>query len=275
MELFFAAPLCCEPIISNVMSHIRCSDYPIMFLKGCKNIFIWYNVKNGGFEMKNTTEERKKKKEKRNWTTFDLTKDNLNKAYNEVCQDHTYGTNGGELELIENVLKTPSFQKNTDVNIVAMKIALIDVTNSTHLHQHKEKINLHNLAKNIVAIKELDELIEDGDPKAVEKIAACSEKINLFSFASKYCFYHNTIVYKKDSYAKFDTLVKGVLPLYLEKKGICYHGRKITSNTLETMRKNKNYKDFNNLITEVLEDISVENKRAKFDYMMWHPNRPN
>jgi hypothetical protein len=36
MKLFFAAPLCCEPIISNVMSHFRCIAYPVMFLKDKK-----------------------------------------------------------------------------------------------------------------------------------------------------------------------------------------------------------------------------------------------
>lgn len=217
--------------------------------------------------MKNTIEKKKKE-----WEIVDLINDNLNKAYNAVRKDPVYGP---EMELIENTLRNPFYQKNNDVSIVAMKIALIDVTNSTHLHQHKKKINLHELAKQVVSIQNLDSLIEAGSPEAVTAIASCSEEINLFSFASKYCFYHNTIVYKKDSYAKFDTLVKEVLPLYLEEKGICYCGRKVTSNTLETMRKNKNYKDFNNLITEVLEGISVENKRAKFDYMMWHPNRPN
>ena len=74
------------------------------------------------------------------------------------------------MELIENILGNHFYQKNNDVSIVAMKIALIDVTNSTHLHQHKKKINLHDLAKNIVLIKDLETLIAEGNPKAVEMI---------------------------------------------------------------------------------------------------------
>ena len=62
------------------------------------------------------------------------------------------------------VLKNPQFRLNVDPDIVSMKIALIDVTNSTHLHQKKKLINLVDLT-NIIAHPKLrfDERVFRGD----------------------------------------------------------------------------------------------------------------
>lgn len=206
---------------------------------------------------------------KKEWICPPLTNETLNNQYELLKKDSVYGV---EMRLIEKVLTQPRFQTNKNREDVALKIALIDVTNSTHLHQHKKKINIYDLAEHIMGIENIDELIKNGDPRAVNAISKTGE-VNLFSFASKFCFCHNTVVYKKDDYAKYDTLVNQVLPTYLERKGILYKGRKVTSSKLTQFRKEYDYAAFNDLIAQVLEGISTERKRAKFDNLMWYPNR--
>lgn len=47
---------------------------------------------------------------------------------------------GPENDLITRCLK--KFPLNTDPDVLAMKIGLIDITNSMHLSQHKSKISI-------------------------------------------------------------------------------------------------------------------------------------
>ena len=116
----------------------------------------------------------------------DISKDiisdqNLDYIDEQVRQDVAYGD---ETRLITNCLKR--FPENTDIEIVAMKIGLIDITNSTHISQHKSKINAYDLAKHIISIPNIDERIKNGDPSVVNEIAKCNGKINLFSFDSRF-----------------------------------------------------------------------------------------
>lgn len=200
----------------------------------------------------------------------DLDNKILDEAYDKaVVKDHTYSN---ENKLIKDVLLR--FPDNNDVNIVAMKIALIDVTNSTHLHQYKTNINLLELAEFITNKNlDFDNRVKLGDESLVVDIAKNIGKINLFSFASKYCFYHNTMLYKKDDYAKFDGIVKDCLPLYAQKYNVSYKDEKLTTRTLENLRKTFNYSEFKKIVKDVLKSITTSNKIAKFDAVMWYYNR--
>lgn len=80
---------------------------------------------------------------------------------------------------------------------MAMKVGLIDVTNSIHLSQRKSKISMAELANIMAAIPNIDDRIAAGNPEVVNEIARNNGKINLFSFASKYCCYHNRNLYEK------------------------------------------------------------------------------
>ena len=190
-----------------------------------------------------------------------LTNENIEKVHNLVSNDETYGK---EIMLITSCLK--KYPLNNDPDIVAMKIGLIDVTNSTHISQHKNKISVVELANIIANIKDIDKRIEEGDYSVVNEIAKSNGKINLFSFASKYCCYHNCNLYGKDDYSIFDTILKKHLPDYF---------KDITSNKLETWRRNCDYKSYNDYILKKLDEsgINVKNKRRKFDHFIWWLNR--
>ena len=171
---------------------------------------------------------------------------------------------GPENELITRCLR--KFPTNSDPDIVAMKVGLIDITNSTHLSQHKSKISMVELANIIAAIPYIDERIADGDPEVVNEIARSNGKINLFSFASKYCCYHNRNLYGRDDYSILDTVLKEYLPRYFDD---------ITKGQIQKWQDSFNYKAYNDYITKKLDEcgITVNHRKRKFDHFVWYKNR--
>ena len=125
---------------------------------------------------------------------YSVTNASVEEAHKKVMEDKVYGA---EYFLLEKCLK--KYPENTKIDVIALKIGLIDVTNSTNISRYKERLSVYELAKHILNIKDIDERIKQGDPKVVDEIAnfkstATGKITNLFSFASKYCCYHNSFV---------------------------------------------------------------------------------
>ena len=196
----------------------------------------------------------------------DVSGDIITNEAMEEAETLVQGTDnyGPENELITRCLR--KFPKNTDPDIVAMKVGLIDITNSTHLSQHKSKISMVELANIIAAIPYIDERIADGDPEVVNEIARSNGKINLFSFASKYCCYHNRNLYGRDDYTILDTVLKEYLPRYFDD---------ITKGQIQKWQDSFNYKAYNDYITKKLDEcgITVNHRKRKFDHFVWYKNR--
>lgn len=97
-------------------------------------------------------------------------------------------------------------------------------------------------------------------------IARSNGKINLFSFASKYCCYYNSNLYGRDDFSILDTILKEYLPRYFDD---------VTRGQIQRWQDSFNYKAYNDYITGKLDefDITVENKKRKFDHFVWYLNR--
>ena len=160
------------------------------------------------------------------------------------------------------------FPKNTEPEIVAMKVSLIDLTNSTHIGLYREKLYLKELVDIIMGIPDFDERVAAGDPELVNTIARANGQINLFSFASKYCLYHNTTVYHRDDYSLYDRVVATALPGYVEG---------LTKARIDRWRTTYDYISFKNCIEMLLNEnnILIPNRRRKFDIFLWYLNRKN
>lgn len=204
------------------------------------------------------TRQKTKKKELRDVSGDVISNDTLNAAAAAVAADPDYGP---ENDLLARCLRR--FPHNTDADIVAMKIGLIDITNSTHLSQHKSKINMAELSRIIASIPEIDRRIAEGDPSVVDEIARANGQITLLSFASKYCCYHNRFVYGRDDYSIIDTVLKDYLPLYFRDG--------ITTFRLNTFA----YGEYMEYIDRNLDrlGITTENRRKKWDNFVWYKNR--
>ncbi len=190
-----------------------------------------------------------------------ISNETIELASQQVEQTDNYGP---ENELITRCLV--KFPLNTDPDVVALKIGLIDITNSTHLSQHKSKISMAELCQIIAAIPNIDARIADGDPEVVNEIARSNGRINLFSFASKYCCYHNRNLYGNDHYSILDTVLKVYLPRYF-----C----DITQRQIQRWQDSFSYREYNDYITMKLDDlgITVPFRKRKFDLFVWYNNR--
>lgn len=192
---------------------------------------------------------------------LEITEANIEEQDRMVQASDNYGK---ESRIIHDVLNT--YPKNDDLNTIATKIALIDVTNSTHLSQYKSQISIHDLANVILNIKDFDGRLSNGDLELVNIIAKNTGVINLFSFGSKYCTYHNVEIYGRDDYSIFDGVVQKTLPHY--KQGL-------SSYKIDNWRTSYDYVSFNNCIGELLDEhnIHISFRRRKFDHFLWYGNR--
>lgn len=193
-----------------------------------------------------------------------FTQANLDRAECAVDADQTYGEEG---KLIRDAFKR--FPLNNDKIIIAMKVGLIDVTNSTNLSRYKSKISISELADFIVGFSDLDARIEKGDVKLIKELCQpLKEKnnINLFSFFSKYCCYQNMFIYGGDAFSIYDTVLRDHIPDYTN--SISKHG-------LEMMRERMDYEAYVKIIGDILTSNGIESEgmRRKFDNLIWYYNR--
>lgn len=190
-----------------------------------------------------------------------ITVENITHIHQQALKSTNYGAN---FAMIHNVLKR--FPQNTDRELVAMKVSLIDLTNSTNIGRHINKISLSELVELILSIPDFDVRLAQGDPELVNQIARCNGRVNFFSFASKYCTYHNVDVYGRDDYSIYDSVVQDALPYYIPK---------LTKATVKKWRTTCNYTAFCDCIGNLLDQNNIHTpfRRRKFDHFLWYANR--
>lgn len=210
-----------------------------------------------------------------------LTVKYITDGYDEFFRDPIFGN---DEKIMRNFLSANP--QNTNKNIVIQKIRLIDLLNSTHLQTHNKnglKRIEEVLAEKIID-KEMnfDVRIKNGDPNLVDDIANAAKEVRLYSFASKYCHYHQAYALDKpkDDYPIYDTVLCETLPRYI--KGVSKTGLanmfnpNYSSNVYE-------YKDYKDIVEKVLK-LYLGNQygnTAKFkgqplrmlDRCLWYKNR--
>lgn len=197
-----------------------------------------------------------------------------------------------------------AFPKNDSPEIVVMKISLIDSTNSTNLSRllgnkeynvkgkkvTRKVFTLTELVKKIVSISDFDERIKNGDVSLVSELTKWGKDngLNIMSFFSKYCLYHNYYVYNKDDYSIFDSVVRDNLGSYITKDEfkILFPEYKrepkdlarTVANLISKMKDNCDYEAYHKLIGDILKFRNINEKdvpkmRRKLDLLVWYMNR--
>lgn len=194
-----------------------------------------------------------------------LSLENMQRIDKEVKKDSIYGY---ESKIIKNFIKDNP--KNTVETIIAIKIMMIDYTNSTNLSMQKNEGIIQAITKEILEHKDFDKMLENGDTEAVniiskQKAISTDKKIKIFSFATKYCTYHSANLYE-DSYSIYDSIVSILLPHYAKKVDL-----KITTYDLQKYREACDYAAFNEVIKQVLRKNNIMDKkiRIQFDHFLW------
>jgi len=106
-----------------------------------------------------------------------------------------------------------AFPENKFLEHILLKISVINDLYSTNI------LGTYNMAKHIQKL-DIDRRLQNGDPNIVNEISLGhgiisnrnGKEINFYSFATKYCNWHN-----RDSYAIYDSFVKKVLLAYKRK----------------------------------------------------------
>lgn len=212
----------------------------------------------------------------------------LEQVIRDMHDDSRYGVDNG---FTQKALE--QFPDNTDSAVIAMKIAIVDMENSTQLsrllgEKGKRNINLKDIVGKIQSIP-FDERVSSGDLSLVSELSLWSSSLglNLFSFFSKYCTYHNTYVYNKDDFSIFDKIVKEHIGDYLSladcreffgadtklRKGQTV--TKLVDSKIEAMRQSCDYEQYVKLVDFLLQRHSVArpNKRRELDWFLWYRNR--
>lgn len=109
-----------------------------------------------------------------------------------------------------------AFPQNNDEEKILSKVILINQLYSTALNTSvsTDVISVSDMAMHIAKIakeQELDKKIREGKLEAVELIGNLDEYNNAYSFASKYCSWHNIVVYHCDEYPIMDSYTKGFM----------------------------------------------------------------
>ena len=194
----------------------------------------------------------------------------LQAAEKAVSQDPKYGQ---EERLLEAVLNMHPL--NDDINWIAAKVSVIDLTNSTQMSKYKSVLSLYDISKILLNLK-IDEDIKSGNIDVVSKIARkCKDfggkdqGVNLFSFASKYCCYHNVYVYKRDDFSIFDNVVS--LHLY----EYATPNNPLTKTGPNNWRISIDYTAYNNYIGNLLDERGICDplRRRMFDHFVWYWNK--
>ena len=189
-----------------------------------------------------------------------ITKEMIESAYAENKRQF-----GGDLKLLDDVINAHPKNFGESMAAVAAKVAVVDVTNSTQLHKAREKLPLHALVDVIRGMEDLDGLIKDGSPLAVERIvdeAYDKGRYRPFSFATKYCCYHNRIVYGGDSFSIIDSTV------YEWLHDTYYKGDSKVRREVSRCYRKHIYTGLYDVLSKVIEENGlggIENVRAKLD----------
>lgn len=158
-----------------------------------------------------------------------------------------------------------AFPENNEPYQIAAKVLLLDKLYSTQLFRYKGMGFLMQIVDNIRTIPDFDERVKNGDPTVVCEIYRGFDK-KQFSFATKYCCLHNTVVYGRDDYSIYDSTVHKLLPKYAKQVGVPLTGAQI-----ERWKNDGNYQAFNDAVSAVLDKagVTTEGRKRKFDLFLW------
>ncbi len=152
------------------------------------------------------------------------------------------------------VMLFEEWNENKDLQKVMIKVATLDNFYSTQLKSVPE------VANRILSISNFDTKVEDGDVDLVDLICTMGE-YNPFSFATKYCSFHNP-----DAYPIYDSFVARVLTEYRTRDKFTNIETKLSSSNKE-----KSYKDeFYPLITNFRDYYGLTKYSFKeLDRFLW------
>jgi hypothetical protein len=144
-----------------------------------------------------------------------------------------------------------AFPENKCIEHILLKISVINDLYSTNI------LSTFNMAKHILKL-DIDNDLKKGDPHLVNKISSGhgiftkknNLEINFYSFATKYCNWHN-----RENYAIFDSFVKKVLMAYKRKDNFSQFAENDLKDFIKFKKVVLDFKQAYNLTEHCLKEI--------------------
>ena len=167
---------------------------------------------------------------------------------------HRWNTNA-ELFQPEIVLKklfTETCPKNNSINEIILKIAALNTVYNTHIN------SVYPIAQHILSLN-IDKRLAIGDETLIDELMQVfypdGKKINHYSFATKYCSFHNS-----NAFPIYDSYVDRILRYYREHEGFSV----FDNNDL------KIYPNFKQILSDFQHHFGLEKYTAKeLDQYLW------
>lgn len=152
------------------------------------------------------------------------------------------------------VLFQKTYPNNDNINEVLIKVSSLNDLYSTNI------LSPYDVAKNILTIPDIDIRLKRGNSSLVEEIAEVTiggKNINFYSFATKYCSFHNP-----NAYPIYDSYIEKVL-CYFQKNNSFVNGKFIKKNL-------KNYDYFIKVLDDFKNKYGLNNYKTKeLDRYLW------
>ena len=148
------------------------------------------------------------------------------------------------------------FKKNTNLDEIIVKITCLDTFYSTNLTMNAK---VPDIAEKIIGLN-FDERVEKGRLDLVDDLAKLT-KNKTYSFASKYCAWHNWYVYGKDDFVIYDSIVRKKLA-YFNKH---YPFAKFSGKGL----KEGSYADYKAVLEQFRDKFELECEFRYLDWYLW------
>lgn len=151
-------------------------------------------------------------------------------------------------------LFTKAYPNNKNIEEILIKVSSLNDLYSTNI------FSSYDVAEHILTIPDIDIRLKRGDPSLVEEIAKATignKNKYFYSFATKYCSFHNP-----DAYPIYDSYIEKVL-CYFQKNNSFVNGKFIKKNL-------KNYYCFIKVLDNFKNKYGLNNYKTKeLDRYLW------
>ncbi len=183
---------------------------------------------------------------------YALTKENAEKARNLIKNDSKYGESSYK-KYYEKLGKKLEDYTKEELKTILKEIASSNSTHTSNINIDILSDYIFNNKKNFLF------KLESGNAELVDEISFIDGFIRREkSFASKVCSYLCELEFEESNFAVNDSVVRTILPYYLNYFGIA----KVTSKKLG----NCSYKEFVGYIDKIKKDLSFE----EIDNILWY-----
>ena len=191
--------------------------------------------------------------------TNKLSKDEMQKIHKRWEQTNEMKHHSLESDAL--ALLFNKFPNHTNISEVIWKVGCLDNFYNTNATKY---VKIPDIAEKIISIKDFDLRLQKWDKDLVSELATFSKEgkqVKLYSFATKYCTLHNHIIYKRDDYAIYDSIVRKMLSRFNKE----YNFAEFSSKDFDL----ENYSKYVEILDNFRKKFGLNCSFRELDWYLW------